>query len=163
MRNNADVSGGKGCDGDAEEGCWREVQTRCRLARAGSTKTLHEGNLRSARRDERFRHLDDLLRELSKLTRHGADGNWIWQLRNRGVQFDIIWPWRYAERYLFSGVEKVVMMSATLRPKLLSLLGLKRDEVDFKEWPCQFPAVLAPVYSLEGCCHGSTTGRAKRI
>jgi len=126
-----------------------EMQTRCRLARADRL-ALHEGNLRSARRDERFRHMDDLLKELSKLTRHGADGNWIWQLRNRGVQFDIIWPWRYAERYLFSGVEKVVLMSATLRPKLLSLLGLKRSEVDFKEWPRQFPAVLAPVYSFEG-------------
>lgn len=95
---------------------------------------------------EEYRKIDNLVRELNKVTRHGNDGNWIWQFHRKGIKFDIVWPWRYAHKYLFSGVQKVILASATLRPKLFPLLGLKREDVDFKEWPRQFPANLSPVY-----------------
>ncbi|MDE2107061.1 MAG: hypothetical protein KGL39_58180, partial [Patescibacteria group bacterium] len=55
-----------------------------------------------------------------------------------------VWPGMYRER-LFQGVKRVILMSATLRPKTLSLLGIKRDDCEFKEWGRQFPAVNGPV------------------
>jgi Rad3-related DNA helicase len=78
----------------------------------------------------------------------GGDGNWIWQLTRNGIQFDCVWPYRYTDRYLFSGVGRVVLVSATLRPKCMSLLGLSRERYDFREWPRQFPPHLSPVYWL---------------
>lgn len=98
------------------------------------------------REDEEFRSLDDLQGKLGRLKAHGSDGNWIWKVGKDGIKFDCVWPYRYAEQYLFQGVKKVVGMSATLRPKCMALLGLKRNEYDFKEWPRIFPPHLSPVY-----------------
>ena len=108
----------------------------------------HHGELKYALRNKNFRYLSELHRRLSKILRHVADGNWIYILKPRGIQFEVIWPRQYARQYLFSGVEKVLLVSATLRPKLFGLLGLKRHEVDFKEWPRQFSAALNPVYHI---------------
>jgi Rad3-related DNA helicase len=77
---------------------------------------------------------------LDRIVTHADDGNWLWRLTNRGVSFDCVWPSRYAERYLWSGVEKVVLMSATLRPKAMQLLGIKPKDYWFKEWESPFPA-----------------------
>ena len=98
------------------------------------------------RDSDKFRALDRKRQELSRLLSHVADGGWIWHLTKAGVKFDCVWPYRYAERYLWSGVKKVVLISGTLRRKCLSLLGLDKDAYDYKEWPRQFPANLAPVY-----------------
>jgi Rad3-related DNA helicase len=59
-------------------------------------------------------------------------------------KFECVWPGRYRER-LFRGVERVILMSASLRPKTLSLLGISKAECDFREWPRQFPAINGPV------------------
>lgn len=67
----------------------------------------------------------------------GTDDGRIWR-------FECIWPYRYKER-LFQGIPRIVLMSATLRPKTLSLLGVKAQDYDFKEWPRQFPAANGPV------------------
>lgn len=60
--------------------------------------------------------------------------------------FDVIWPGRYAEKYLFCGVEKVVLMSATLTRKTMGLLGIPKDQYEFFEWPRQFPAQRNPMF-----------------
>lgn len=98
------------------------------------------------REDEDYRAYDELMGKVGRLKVHGGDGNWIWKPGRTGVEFDCVWPYRYAEQYLFQGVPNVVGMSATLRPKAMSLLGLKRKDYDFKEWPRQFPAQYSPVY-----------------
>jgi Rad3-related DNA helicase len=66
-------------------------------------------------------------------------------MTRNGIEFQAIWPGRYAERYLWSGVEKIVLISATLRPKALEILGLKPNDYRFKEWPRIFPAANNPV------------------
>lgn len=102
------------------------------------------------------RGMGKLLKELKKLEKMcsglerivslGGDGNWIWRETRLGIAFECVWPGRYAERYLWSGVKKVVLMSATLRPKAMQLLGLRRDSYWFREWPRVFPAANNPVY-----------------
>lgn len=64
----------------------------------------------------------------------------------RTWKFDVIWPGRYAEKYLFCGVEKVVLMSATLRRKSMGLLGISQEVSEFHEWPRIFPLSRCPVY-----------------
>lgn len=102
--------------------------------------------VQEARRHKEFRKVEQLCRNLDLLVSHGGDGNWIWQQTKRGVAFDCVWPRNYAERYLFSGVEKVALTGATTRPKLLSLLHIRRQDADFKEWPRVFPAKQGMVY-----------------
>lgn len=77
------------------------------------------------------------------------DKNWVWE-RDRetgSVHFEPIWPAQYMSS-LWGGVEKVVLISATLRPYTLELLGLKKEQYNFREWPAVFPAQLGPVYHI---------------
>ena len=67
----------------------------------------------------------------------GTDDGRIWR-------FECIWPYKYRE-LLFRGVKRVILMSATLRPKTLSLLGISSRDYDFREWGRQFPAANGPV------------------
>lgn len=62
--------------------------------------------------------------------------------------FDCVWPGKYAESYLFCGVPKVLLMSATLKPKTLWDLGIKKDAYDYRAWKRVFPANRCPVYMV---------------
>lgn len=103
------------------------------------------------------KHIDalhGLEKLLVKFERIGTmQEDWVLDLRvgtqwGRLWAFDVIWPGRYAEQYLFHGVPKVVVLSATLRPKTMSLLGVSKDDFEFREWQRIFPANRHPIYSL---------------
>lgn len=100
----------------------------------------------AARESAEYRKLSKLTRSLERVCDLGGDGNWLWQITRAGVSFSVIWPSRYAERFLWSGVDRVVVMSATLRPKALQLLGLRPNDYWFKEFPRVFPAANGPVW-----------------
>jgi Rad3-related DNA helicase len=75
------------------------------------------------------------------------DANWVWEVNEQGVSFQPIWP-RQHMGALWSGVPRVILMSATLRPYTLGLCGLKPEQYDFREWPAVFLPQLGPVYHL---------------
>jgi Rad3-related DNA helicase len=60
--------------------------------------------------------------------------------------FDAIWAGRYTEQYLFMGVPKVLIMSGTLTRKDMALLGVKKDEYEYRQWASIFPAAKQPTY-----------------
>jgi Rad3-related DNA helicase len=62
----------------------------------------------------------------------------------RQWRFECVWPGKYKEM-LFRSIPRVILLSATLRPKTLQLNGIPRSECDFKEWPRQFPPANGPV------------------
>ena len=62
--------------------------------------------------------------------------------------FDVIQPGRYAEQYLFCRVPKVVVMSASLRPKEMPLMGIGKDEYEFREWQRIYQRSNCPIYYL---------------
>jgi hypothetical protein len=101
----------------------------------------------------KLRHAESLLDRLNQVAwiSGGAQrDNWVLEedkVRG-GVEwtFDCIWPGALAERNLFCLVPKVVMISATARPKTAQLLGLKPDDYDYYEWPRIFPVSRSPVY-----------------
>jgi len=97
-----------------------------------------------------FREVDSLLDRVNRLKL--LNDNWLISMeegtdKGRVFRFECIWPGMYRER-LFQGVEKVVLLSATLRPKTLSYMGIPKADTDFKEWPRQFPAENGPVYHI---------------
>ena len=56
------------------------------------------------------------------------------------------WVRNYAEPLLFRDVPRVVLMSATVRPKITNLLGIGDGAYDFYEYPSTFPVERRPIY-----------------
>lgn len=75
---------------------------------------------------------------------HMETGEWVWETDEKGVQFECIWPGRYTKGTLFSGVARIILISATVRPYTLKLLGIKREDYQFREWPKVFPLNRMP-------------------
>ena len=78
----------------------------------------------------------------------GALGDWVieWIIPSKRVAFTPIWPAKYAEGSLFLSIPKILLMSATLRPYTMHLLGVGIDQYDFFESPSTFPPASRPVY-----------------
>lgn len=68
--------------------------------------------------------------------------------KKAGMQFQPVWPAPYAEGLLFRGIERVVLVSGTIRPKGAELLGIKREEMLFLEFPSTFPVARRPIVFL---------------
>jgi Rad3-related DNA helicase len=116
--------------------------------RTGTNKTGERVNFGALRRAR------DLRRLTSKLdTIAGMKGDWIvdWtedRHRHPVVKFDPVWPGAYAEKNLFLGVPKVVMVSATVRPETAHMLDIKPQDMDFREYPSSFPVKNRPIIYL---------------
>ncbi len=79
-------------------------------------------------------------------------GEWVFERTGKNkFQFDPIWPSQYAESILFRGTPKVVVFSATIRPKTAAILGLSPDDYDFNEYPSSFPPSRRPVVHVPTC------------
>jgi Rad3-related DNA helicase len=105
----------------------------------------YPSNEAARRLNKDYRRLAKVYDDLNRILSLGGDGNWLWRMTRSGIAFDCVWPGRYAERYLWTGVERVVLMSGTLRPMAMTLLGLSASKYWFQEWPRVFPATNNPV------------------
>jgi len=72
--------------------------------------------------------------------------NWIVDEIDGGYQFDPIRPTQYAEAALLLKMPKIVVVSATLRPKTLYMIGVTQKDSDFKEFPSGFDPDRCPIY-----------------
>ena len=91
-------------------------------------------------------------RLLGKIERiAGARDNWVCDAKigtrfGRQWTFDIIWPGRETEQYLFCGIPKVVVMSGSLLPKDMAWMGVKKEDYEYKQWARIFPGNRQPIY-----------------
>jgi Rad3-related DNA helicase len=136
------------------EGCVDKIRDRVKA----TEKSMRE-QTRMGRGDEawskEYRLLREVHRKLRRLSTMRAEDDWVVDERlsddvgaGRGlkaVRFDPLMPGRYAEQVLWRGVEKVVMMSATVRRKTANLLGVADDEMEFAEYPSTFDPKRRPV------------------
>jgi Rad3-related DNA helicase len=144
---------------EALTAAWARVE-----ARRAHIVAEHDDNEAAARRGSKeFRRLTKLADNLARVTEHGTDGNWLWRLTKSGTAFECVWPARYAERYLFSGVERIVCVSATLRPKALQLVGLRPSDYRFREWARVFPPQNSPVYWVPTGRMGQLKAHPERV
>lgn len=82
--------------------------------------------------------------------------NWVIDWTLDKVKYDPIWPSYLSEPWLFRGIKKVIMTSATIRPKTLNILGVKgngnpdNEESEFicTEYPNHFPIARRPIYYI---------------
>jgi len=106
---------------------------------------------------DHLKHLQSLSERMAKLKRVRPDyegkASWVCQLEDQGRKgkrwtFEPVWPGEFSEAALFQHVPHVTLISATLRPKTMSLLGLTKTDYDFWEWPRIFPLHRAPVIHI---------------
>lgn len=90
-------------------------------------------------------HMRNLNRRLGVLSTCSPT-NWVVEEIEKGFQFDPIRPGRYAESTLLLRVPSVVVISATLRPKTLFLMGQGLDTFDFREFGSEFDPQRNPIY-----------------
>lgn len=94
---------------------------------------------------KRYTHLRNLSRRLATLASANVT-NWVVDELPRAYQFDPIQPARYAESALLLKVPDILIMSATLRPKTLFMVGIGADHFDYKEFPSDFDPKRCPIY-----------------
>lgn len=109
------------------------------VERTGTNRTGEMVGYSTLRRARDLRRVQHKLSTIANLR-----GDWIIEHtkddRSRGIiKFDPVWPGEYAESNLFLGVAKIVMVSATVRPKTAHMLGIASANVDFREYPSTFP------------------------
>lgn len=93
----------------------------------------------------RYHHMRNLTRRLGILkTMRPAD--WVMEERERAFQFDPIRAGRYGESHMLLRIPSVVVVSATLRPKTLFMLGIPQTDFDFREFDSDFPPDRCPIY-----------------
>lgn len=92
-----------------------------------------------------FLHMRNLSKRLSTLATANAN-NWVVDEVERGYQFDPVRVGRYAEATLLLHVPSIVVVSATLRPKTLYMLGVSKEAFDFKEFDSDFDPSRCPIY-----------------
>lgn len=92
-------------------------------------------------------HVKNLHRRLGTLATCNPS-NWVVEEIEKGFQFDPVRPGRYAESNLLLRVPEVVIISATLRPKSLFMIGQGIDTFDFREFDSEFDPIRNPIYHV---------------
>jgi ATP-dependent DNA helicase DinG len=109
-------------------------------ARAQQPPADIEG-LKDIKRLKRIKAVLDRLAAIAPL-------DWILDLTPMRAKFAPTKVSAYAEKYLFRNIPHVLLMSATMTPKTLQLLGIARDDAMFWECPSRFPIEHRPIVSI---------------
>lgn len=97
--------------------------------------------------------LRGLWRRLGAATRI-LDGKWVVEegrkdrRGNRSWDFKPVYPEKYAGK-LWRDATKILLVSATIRPKALEMLGLTKKDYDFLEYPSPLPMHRRPIIHLQ--------------
>jgi Rad3-related DNA helicase len=92
---------------------------------------------------QKLEQLSDRLTMLKEL----SPDDWLMERdeKDTRIMFAPIRVADYAEKYLFRGVKRVVLCSATLTHKTFNMLGIEKDDYTLWECPSRFPASRRPV------------------
>lgn len=116
---------------------------------AGEIAIAHQTGVRVSRAllDE-ARYMKGLQSTLLTISR--ADDSWVarYSSHDRAWLFTPSWPAPWAEQTLFLGIPKVVLTSATVRPKTAEYLGIDPEQLAVQEYPAAFPVSRRPVIHI---------------
>ena len=118
---------GNGNGGAKELKALREMLRK--LDRLSTIPRVHTGSHEQAIRDQWIMspHLDPDTRSLDS------------------IDFIPLDPSRYAESSLWRHVPRIILLSATIRPKTADMLGISPADMQFIEYPSTFPAARRPI------------------
>ncbi|MGH7184516.1 MAG: helicase C-terminal domain-containing protein [Nitrospiraceae bacterium] len=92
-----------------------------------------------------YLHMKNLSRRLSVLST-SSPKDWIVDTHDKGFQFDPIRAGRYGEAALLLRIPRIIIISATLRPKTMFMLGLGQQDFSFTEFDSEFDPKRCPTY-----------------
>ncbi len=120
---------------------WQMWASRSASLCATRAEELHDIAQTEGRAAQRaYKRAKSLTKRLEDLATAGSD--WVWeQHRSSSWQFTPVWPGVFAGQ-LFRNTPKVLLLSASITPKVCQLLGLPVAPVEF---PSTFPAASTPV------------------
>lgn len=149
---------------------WRSIpqwkswaQTHAPVAKTVYEKVLSDCARGDISRDT-IRNLMAWKRLSAKLqTIASMEGQWVVEQRmargrHDGYRLQAVWPYTYAEKLLFLGVPKIILVSATINRKTLDLLGVKKSYCDFFEYGSTFDPKRSPVYFIPTVALSHKTG-----
>lgn len=84
-------------------------------------------------------HYKKLKKSMEGIANMSDDWLWEWEDYNGKVSFSPVWPAAYCERYLFQGIEHVILTSATVNEKTVQMLGVNSADSVIYEYPHTFP------------------------
>jgi hypothetical protein len=79
----------------------------------------------------------------------GSLNDWYYEVNQKSLVIKPLTA-KYHFKRLFDTADKIVMMSATIRPSIAEKLGLKPDEVDYHQVPNPWPTPTRLIYDLGG-------------
>ncbi len=94
---------------------------------------------------KKYGHLRNMTRKLCVLA-SASPSDWVVDEVQNGFQFDPIRPARYAEQMLLMRIPRIIIVSATIRPKTLYMLGIGKNHSDFVEFNSDFDRERCPIY-----------------
>lgn len=97
---------------------------------------------------QEMRKLKAVLSKLSRL-KDVEPLDWIVEREQYKAMFSPMKVNKYAEEFLFCGIKKVLLTSATLTRKTLQLLGIVLDQTETMEFKSSFPVERRPVIGVE--------------
>ena len=95
-----------------------------------------------------YKRLINKLDQLIHLRGEWAVDKTVTKNGEEGYKIQLVWPKEYAEEVLFYGIENVRLISATMLPKTVQMLGVKHDEYNLYDYDSFFPGELSPVYFI---------------
>lgn len=132
----------------AEWAAYHSRALELRLADLGAAiKQAHDtGSVAPSHAVRESRELQRIAAKFSSLKAVGAQ--WVIHEQDRVWTFTPVWPADYAEGALFRGVPKIILTSATVRPKSAVYLGIAAADLDVHEYPSTFPVAARPVIHI---------------
>ena len=84
----------------------------------------------------------------------GVVTDWVAESTATGATFSPVWAHAYAESYLFRGIKRVLLVSATLQPTAAKYLGIPPSQYDFREsastfHPSKRPFIWVPTTRVD--------------
>lgn len=76
----------------------------------------------------------------------GSSIDWVIEQDKKGAVFQPVWPAAYAESYLFNHIKRIIMVSATVNRRDATFLGVKPQQLTYRDYPSPFPRENRPVY-----------------
>ncbi len=136
---------------NAWKGWAEEASAVCEEMLKGYTQEVSSG-LFSPDVIRRIRALKNLNGKLAKLTLMGK-GQWLVEKvreyvhgrMETGYRIGPVWGKEYTEHVLFRGLPKVMLVSATMLPKSLEMLGVSRVQMFYQDYKWQFPVERGPI------------------
>ena len=117
------------------------------------------GDAKIEQNGKKFHTLKQLKLTLEKIA--NIDNTWAWEDRDHEIELCPMWPAPYAEVRLFCGIQRVVLTSATLTTKTLSMLGIK--EADYEEYPHTFPVENRRIIHLPTVAMSHRTAKTDEV